>query len=180
MSNHPIKAVSKEFNNNPFYLIQSNEPDRRYVVSMQDKIRIRTLLAGFINVSNNDILVKIRNAENPDKPEDYSGFSSKSKLHVLMTKHENVIFHNGYHDFMLKNTETGDYIVFDEHGLVFIYTNKDYSEILKNLEVEFKPEEKLIYEFNHWHYCLPEGREKLTNMIRDFQLEEEKDGHDKI
>lgn len=173
MSNQPIKAASKEYIKDSFHLIQSNGSDKRYVVSIIEKIRIRTLLAGFINQSEDEIQIKIRDLDNPEKPIEYSGASSKSRLHELMTKHEDVIFHNGFHDLMLRNPDSGDYVAFDEHGLIFIYTNQDYSEILKNLEAEYRPEEKLIYEFNHWHYCLPEGREKLADMIKDFELEKE-------
>ena len=170
MSYQPIKAAAKEFTNEPFYLIQSNGKDKRYVVSLSDKIRIRTLLAGFINQSTNEIQIKIRDLDNREKPVEYSGMINKSKLHDLMTMHEYVIFHNGYHDLMMKNSDTGDYIAFDEHGLIFIYTNEDYSEFLEKLNAEYKPNEKLIYEFNHWHYLLPKGRERLSEMIKDFKL----------
>ncbi|TRZ42207.1 hypothetical protein [Robertkochia solimangrovi] len=173
MSNQPIKAGSKEFTKEPFHLIQSNGMDKRYVVSLRDKVRVRTLLTGFINQSKNDIQIKIRDLDNPKNPIDYSGSLGNAKLHELMTKHEDVIFHNGYHDLMIRNPDSGDYVAFDEHGLIFIYTNQDYSEILKNLEAEYKPDEKLIYEFNHWHYCLPKGREKLADMIKDFELKKE-------
>jgi len=173
MSNQPIKVASNEFTNEPFYLIQSNGTERRYVVSLRDKVRVRTLLAGFINQSKNEIQIKIRDSDNPEKPIDYSGSLGKAKLHELMTKHEDVIFHNGYHDLMFRNPNSGDYVTFDEHGLIFIYTNQDYSGILKNLEAEYKPDEKLVYEFNHWHYSLPDGQEKLADMINDFELKKE-------
>lgn len=173
MSNQPIKATSKEFTNEPFHLIQLNGTDKRYVVSLRDKVRVRTLLAGFINQSRNDVQTKIRDLDNPEKPVNYSGTLSKAKLHDLMTKHEDVIFHNGYHELMLRNPDSGDCLAFDEHGLIFIYTSQDYSEILANLEAEYKPEEKLIYEFNHWHYNLPEGGEKLADMIKDLGLKKE-------
>ena len=173
MNNPPIKATSKEFISNPFYLIQSKGADKRYVISLRDKIRIRILLAGFINQTKNEIEIKIRDLDNPEKPIDYFGVLSKSKLHELMTKHEDVIFHNGYHDLILRNPDTGDLITFDEHGLIFIYTTQDYSEILKNLKADYKPNEKLIYELNHWHYCLPEGREKLAEMIKDFKIDKQ-------
>ncbi len=173
MSNQPIKAASKEFTKEPFYLIQSNGTDKRYVVSLSDNVSVRTLLAGFINQSKKEIQIKIRDLDNPENPIDYSGSLAKSKLHELMTKHEDVILYNGYHDLMFRNPDSGDYLVLDEHGLIFIYTDQDYSEILKNLGTEYKPDEKLIYEFDHWHYCLPEGREKLAEMIKDFELKKE-------
>lgn len=170
MSNQPIKATSREFTKAPFHLIQSNGKEKRYVISLRDKVRVRTLLAGFINQSKNDIQIKIRDIDNPEKPIEYFGAINKSILHEKMTKHEDVIFHNGYHDLMLRNPDSGDYITFDEHGLIFIYSSQDYSGILKNLKAEYKPNEILIYELNHWHYCLPEGREKLAEMIKDFEL----------
>lgn len=170
MSNQPIKATSKEFTTDPFYLIQSNGSDKRYVVSLKDKVRIRTLLAGFINQSKSSIQIKVRDLDNPEKPIEYNGELDKSTLHRLMTQHEDVIFHYGYHELMLRNPDSGNYIAFDDHGLVFIYTNQDYLEILKNLGAEYKPDEKLIYQINHWHYCLPDGREKFAEMIEEFQL----------
>jgi len=170
MDNQPIKAVSKEFTNGPFHLVQSNGADKRYEVFLKDKIRIRTLLAGFINQAKGLVQIKVRDLDDPENPVDYSGELDKSELHRLMTRHEDVIFHNGCHDLILRGPGTGDYVTFDEHGLIFIYTDQDYSKILENLNARYRPDEKLIYEFNHWHYCLPEGREKLAEMINEFKL----------
>lgn len=172
MSNLPIKASSKEFTNEPFHVVQSNGADKRYVVSLRDKESIRTLFADFINQSDYDVQIKIRDLDDADSPIDYLGSVDKSRLHKLITKHEDVIFHHGYHDLMLRHPDTGDYIVFDEHGLIFIYTNQDYSSILAGLKAPYKPNEKLIYEYNHWHYCLANGQERLNEMIRDFKLNE--------
>ena len=78
MGSQPIKAVSKEFTDEPFHLIQSNGSSKRYVVSLKDKVRIRTLLAGFINQSKDEIEIKIRDVENPDNQFDFS-FSYHTK-----------------------------------------------------------------------------------------------------
>lgn len=169
----PIKAVAKESSNEPFYLIQSNGLDKRYVVSLRDKVTIKALFGAFINQSEDTIQVKIIDFEEYEGPIDYSGEISKGKLHELMIKHEEVLFHNGYHDFMLKYPGSGDIMVFDEHGLIFIYTSLNYADVLSNFNVAYKPDEKLLYEYNHWHYCLHGGREKLTDMIKDFELEKE-------
>jgi len=171
MNNLPIKATSREFTKEPFFLIQSNGTEKRYVVSLRNKIRIKILLSGFINQSKNEIQIKIRDFESYDKPIDYIGSLSKIKLHELMTKHEETIFHNGNHVLMLKNSESGDFIVFDEHGLIFIYTNQDYTDILIKLGAKYSPKQKLIYEFNHWHFCIEESEKKLKEMIKDFELE---------
>jgi hypothetical protein len=74
---------------------------------------------------------------------------------------------------MIKIPKKNDYIVFDEHGLIFIYSNDNYTETLKNMDVEYKPKEKLIHEVDHWHYCLPSGREKLEELIKELKLQRE-------
>jgi hypothetical protein len=173
MSNPPIKSASKEFTTEPFYLIQTNGDRKRYVVSLKDKLSIRTLLAGFINEASKEVQVKIRDLDNPEKPVEYSGSLEKSDLHQLMTKHEDVIFHHGRHQLMFRIHETSEHVAFDEHGLIFIYTTKDYEDTLKNLNAPFKPNEKLIEEFDHWHYCLANGEEKLADLIKDLELEKE-------
>jgi hypothetical protein len=173
MSNPPIKAASRDFTDEPFFLTQSKGSEKRYIVSLKDKISIRVLLAGFINECTSEVQVKITDFENPDGPVDYYGSSDKPKLHQLMTKYEDVIFHNGFHDLMLRNPASGEYIVFDEHGLIFIYTSQDYAETLKNLHAEYKPDEKMIYEFSHWHYCMAGSKEKLAGMIAELGLEKD-------
>ena len=170
MGNLPIKAIAEEFTKEPFYLIQQNGNNKRYVVSLKNKMSIRILLAGFINQSEDLVEVKIRNVENEKRPMEYSGIVNKSKLHSLMTEHESVIFHHGYHDFMIRNPYTGDYVAFDEHGLVFIYSLEDYSDTLTNLQAAYRENEKLIFEFRHMHYSLPEGDKKLQKLINDLEL----------
>jgi hypothetical protein len=170
MSNRPIKAASAAFTSAPFYLIQASGTDKRYVVSLGDKVRIRTLLAGFVNQAAEAVQVKIRDLDNRDEPVDYYGRVNRSALHSLMTKYEDVIFHDGHHDLMLKVPETDEYVVFDEHGLIFLYTGKDYSEPLDNLHAVYSPNEQLIYEFDHWHYRMANGREQLKDLIEELGL----------
>jgi len=54
--------------------------------------------------------------------------------------------------------------------LVFIYTEEDFSEILKNLDATYRPNEKLVYQFEHRHYTIPNAQEKFKAMISDFKL----------
>ena len=170
MSDQPIKAASREASSQPFYLMQTNGTDKRYIAWLRDKIRIRTLLAGFINQSGSAVDVKIRDFTDSMEGADYQGEVLPSALHQLMTRYEDVLFHNGYHDFMVRIPETNEYIVFDEHGLIFIYSSNDYEKLLADLGASYSPDEKLIYEFDHWHYCSAEGKEKLISFIEDLGL----------
>jgi hypothetical protein len=173
MNNQPIKCASKDYTIDSFYLLQIRGTEKRYVIELHDKIRIRTLLAGFINNAQSFVQLKIRDLDNANNIIDYSGEIDKKRLHNIMTECEDVIFHNGYHDLMIRNPKSGDYVVFDEHGLIFIYTDEDYTKILKNLGAEYRPNEKLIYQYEHWHYLMPNGREKLAELIGKLELEQE-------
>ena len=97
MSIQPIKCASNEFTKDPFYLIQSNGPDRRYVVYLNQKIRIRTLLAGFINQSPEYVQIKIAERKSEEDKIMWFGLAKKSSLHHCMTEYEDVIFHYGFH-----------------------------------------------------------------------------------
>lgn len=169
---YPIKAAIAGVSVSPFFLIQKNKNEKRYIAWINDKYKIRILIAGFINKANSNLNVKIVNFYDEVEGETYHGNVSKSDLHIKMSEFEEVIFHNGYHDFMVMNPDTKDYIVFDDHGLIFIYTNEDYTEIFKNLDVNFDASAKLTYEFDHFHYIIPEGNNKLLKFINELKLKE--------
>ena len=50
---------------------------------------------------------------------------------------------------IIQNPDSDDYLTFDEHGLIYINTNDDYSDVLRNLGAEYKPNGKLIYQCFH-------------------------------
>lgn len=115
--------------------------------------------------------IRIRDFEDKENPIELEGRATKSKLEPALNKYEEVIFHDGYHDLMLRRPETGDYIAFDEHGLVFIYTQDDYSFTLENFGLTYKANEKLIYQFDHWHYRPANARQDLKNLMDELGLE---------
>lgn len=167
----PIKCASKDFKTSPFYLIQSNGSDKRFVASFQDGLKIKQFLISFINQSLDDLQIKIRDFDDEENPVDYQGQVAKSKLKSTLDKYEEVVLHDGYHDLMLRRPETGDYIAFDAHGLVFIYSQYNYSDTLERLGLAYKANERLIYQFDHWHYRSGNGRQDLKNLINELGLE---------
>lgn len=166
----PIKCASYEFTKSPFYVIQSNGNDRRFIASFPDVQKIKQFLTLFIEQTLDEIQIKIADYDDANRPLEYEGQSSKSELQTTLEKYEDVVFHDGFHDLMLRRPETGDYIAFDDHGLVFIYTEDDYTNILEALGLIHKPDELLIYEYNHWHYRPPNGRKDLKDLINELGL----------
>lgn len=172
MPEYPIKSSAANYSKAPFYLIQKNQDSKRYVVYLNDKVRIRILLAGFINQQKESIQVKVVDFKNREETHEYLGLVQTKKLHELMTSYEQAIFHHGKHDLMFRNQDTGDVIAFDEHGLIFIYTDQNYETTLEDLEAAYKPKEKLIYELDHWHHSEAGSYEKLLAFIHEMNLEQ--------
>lgn len=170
MNSLPIKCTSNNYRNEPFYLIQTNEDGKRYVVSLSDTFRIRILLSGFIDNIKNNCQLKIRSLDEDLNLIVYTGKQSRDRLHALITEFEDVIFHNGRHDLIIQNPDSGDYLTFDDHGLIYIDTDEDYSAVLNNLGAEHKPDEKLIYQGFHWHHSTEQLNEQLADFINAWGL----------
>jgi hypothetical protein len=166
-----VKCASKEFKAIPFYLIQAKGSDKRFVVSFQDGEKIKLFLSKFIDESADSLQVKIRDFEDHENPVDFTGKVTKEDFKVALNEYEDVIIHDGYHDLMIRRPETGDYIAFDEHGLIFIYTQYNYSTILEDFGLTYKADEKLIYQFDHWHCRSANGRNDLNKLVKELQLE---------
>lgn len=169
-STYPIKCASAEYKAAPFYLIQKNKSEKRYVISFQDIEKIRTFLFAFIDRTFGEIEVKLRDYDNSDEPIDYDGIVPAENLKFAISAYPEVVFHDGGNEFMIRHSETGDYVAFDLHGLVFVYSNDDYSKQLKQLEIPYKKRERLIYEFNHWHVRPAKVRENLHELIQELGL----------
>src|SRR5690606_24717863 len=135
------------------------------VVSFQNIEKIKSFLTNFIDNSDKDMQVKIRDFDDYENPIDFDGYVPKEKLKSALNKYEEVIFHDGYHELMIRRPTSGEYIAFDEHGLIFIYTKENYSNALNKYGLNYKADEKLIYEFDHWHYRPANGSEDLKKMI---------------
>lgn len=167
----PIKCASRDFTTTPFFLLETNGSDKCFVASFRSMVNIKEFLRSFIDQSNGDLQIKIRDYENSKQPTNFDGQADKALLQITLDTFETVIFYDGYHDFMIRRPETGDYVVFDEHGLLFIYTQDDYSDTLLHYGLVAKTSEKLIYEFAHWHYRPPGGREELKKLITTLRLQ---------
>lgn len=73
---------------------------------------------------------------------------------------------------MARISRTGEYIVFDDHGLLFIYSKKDYQSFIESIDITYQEDQKLIYEFNHWHHGDEDHHEKLMNFVNALGMHE--------
>ncbi|XOV67499.1 MAG: hypothetical protein ACFHU9_17935 [Fluviicola sp.] len=166
------KCLSGEAPKESFYLVQKYEKQTRYVISLQSPEDALLLLYNFIRKSRY-LDLKIRDMDNNENPTDYVGMLGRKKLLVILEKNEDILLGNVFFEFMAKNSRTGEYIVFDDHGLLFIYSNKDYASFIEQVDVSRNDEAKLIYEYNHWHNGPAGHREALQHFIKELEMHEE-------
>jgi hypothetical protein len=90
---------------------------------------------------------------------DFSGQTTKSQLKTTLDKYDG--FHDGYHNLMLRRPETGDYIALTYTDWFHLC---NYSDTLEKLGLTYKANEKLIYQFDHWHYRPANGRQRIKKL----------------
>lgn len=171
MTEKPVKCASKEFNVEAFYLIQANRSEKRYVAYFKEAAQIKMFLLGFIDKAQNEIRVKIRDMDDPEHSLDFEGSVDKQKLKNALETFKSLLFYDGYHDLMLRLPETGDYVAFDEHGLIYVYTKADYAPLLNSLGLRYRPKEKLVYQYDHLHYRPANAREDLKKLANELGLQ---------
>ena len=114
-----MKCTAYEASKEPFYLIQTKDDFKRYVVSLQRGEDIKLLLYNFIRKSRY-LDIKVRDMNNKENPIDYVGMLPRKKLLSLLDSFKDMLFRNGFFEFMARISRTGEYIVLDDHGLLFI------------------------------------------------------------
>ena len=86
-----------------------------------------------------------------------------------MSVYDNIIFQNGNHELLLKNVVTDEVLVFDDQGLVFLYTEADYSSLFKQFHIKYSPTDTLIYEHDHLKNAHNKEDEKLYELLTGLQ-----------
>src|SRR5882757_9976093 len=117
--NSPIKSASADYKKEPFYFLQKGKVSQRYIAWFCDKEKIKRFLLAFISKASSGLEVKILDLTDAENPHLLKGEVSPAQIEKALDTHEEVIFHDGYHDLLLLNTATSEYVVFDQHGIIF-------------------------------------------------------------
>ena len=72
---------------------------------------------------------------------------------------------------MVRSTATGEYLVFDDYGILWIYSSDEkFKELLYARGFKEKNGQPLIYEGPVWRFTAPEGQ--LKELVDFLMLEE--------
>jgi len=171
MSDRVIKCASVNYKVEPFFIIQTNGIDQRYVASFQNIEKLKKFMLDFNEKSSNENQIRFHHLLDAEKPDIYTGLISKENFVEMLDKYNDMIIYYGFHDLMLRNSETGDYFAFDEHGLIYIYSVEDYKQILEEYGLEFKENQELNFESDHEHLSKVTDKQDLLSLIKEYKLQ---------
>lgn len=167
----PVKCISKEYDSNNFYLIQHNGENKRFVVSFPSPIKNKEFVEVYIHsIKNIFVEVKIVDLNDSQNPNELYARVNKDLLLQVLNKYSEFFFYDGFHELMVKTPDSSEYIALDEHGLIFIYTDFNFSNFLEKQGLKYMPNQKLVYEFNHFHYRTPNAETNLKEIITLLSL----------
>jgi hypothetical protein len=174
--NEPVKSKSPEIEKKNLYFIEKGDNFERLVVQVNNENILEKLIIEFINnLFEIEILIKITNAETTDEDiwKRYYGKISKENLLIGITKYHNFLFHDGYNEFLVKNSLTDEYICLDEYGILFYYL-KSFEKIEEKLQALKFGKVFENSDFIPMHFCyrmeLYNQREYLKEFIEEYNL----------
>ena len=178
---NPIKCTvaGKQAPSEPFYLLHTHGEANRVVVQPATETLIWRLIEDFLDTCPDIIYVKVRDWNDPENPLEYTGSGNKQEVLETLRKFSDVVLYHGKHDLMLRAPKTLDTLGFDEHGLIFLYTDRDLEQYMEALQIPFKPEEKLPYELDHWHVTTTEADESFKPFLTALALRQHDENTEK-
>jgi len=176
--NKPIKSVSPKITRDRIYFWEKSLEFTRLLIQNNNEDDIEERIIKFIldNSNPSDVLLKIFKDYDDNEIiwDYYFGKCDNDILINTIKEYHDVIFHDGFIQFMIRNTETFEYICFDDHGILFYY---DFSENIFNKIIEglndytkVESHKNFIIEEDHWHYRDKDAEENLNKFIKKLDL----------
>lgn len=171
-TNKRNKSVRENYKPDPFYFTEYlKDYDKfRYTAWSYNLDQTRDLFYKLLDYfpKEVEVLLKIRK-----EGDDWDWYFTEIKLVDLMDaliSYDEYFFNDGGHQFCIKNLETDEYIVNDEHGIIFIYSfNHEFADELER-NGYLKRDEELIYEKDHWHIHIKDYEIVMKEIIDKLNL----------
>ncbi|MSR77348.1 MAG: hypothetical protein EXS63_03870 [Candidatus Omnitrophica bacterium] len=157
----------------PFFLIEKRGKDKRYTAWSGDLDQIKKLYGSLIDQFSEDIeiLFKIKKEEKKTW-ENYYGKNNLSDLKRTIQKREEWFFCDGEVQISVKRIDTGEYLTFDEHGVLYLYADpsKNYAATFKAAGFQ-EEQEAAVFEEGHWHISPKDSEKYRADFLRELHLE---------
>lgn len=153
------KAIREDYSPEPFFFRQEYEPGaERWVAWTNTQDRLRELYYRVLDCfpSMVEILCKLEREGQVEQGGDpwlrYHGVCQLDNLTSAIRKNEDWVFQDGGSQLCVRCAGGGDYLVLDEHGILFFYSDDNgFRDLCQELGFEERAE-PLLYESGHWHY----------------------------
>jgi hypothetical protein len=177
--NKPIKSVSPKIKRDRIYILEKKSEFARLIIQNNSEDELEERIINFIlsNSNPSDVLLKAFNGHDEEGEitwDYYFGKCDNNNLIITIKEYHNVIFHDGFNQFMIRNTETFEYICFDDHGILFYYDFSEniFNKIIKELNnyKKVRNYKEFIMGAGHWHYRYKDAEEDLNKFIKKLNL----------
>jgi len=173
----PIKSSTIDGTRRRLVYIERAPDFSRLVLQADREEVILELLLGFLSRTSDpcDVMLKVQRGQDSSEGaaawEYHLGKCSHLTIRSAIGEHHDAVFHDGATQLLLRDTHSGTYICFDDHGLLFYYQNA-FDELLSTL-AGYEMQSSYASFLNagpHWHYRSKDSETKLAAFIRTLQL----------
>lgn len=169
------KAVSPDYHPEAFFFVETTETgETRMPCWSPDPAPFIEIVFEILKSfpAEVEVLIKAKaesSVLNPDGPDEwirFHGYASNQAVQTALTGFRKLLLCDSTHQFMVRSTETGEYLVFDDYGILWIYSdNEQFKELLVARGFKEK-NQPLIYEGPVWRFTAPKGQLKeLTDFL---------------
>jgi hypothetical protein len=169
------KAVRPGYAPPPFYFKQTTKNGRiRWVAWPGNAARARTVFTALLRLMPEDVevLLKLDKQDTGDGPAftRYHGSADRDRLLEAIDGASDLSYRDGYTQLCVREPDSGEYVVLDEHGLIFVYSDAALVPPLAEHLTE-QPTE-LINEGGAWRRRTPTANDQSRKFVRRLDLEQ--------
>ena len=168
------KAAAPNYCPAPFYFVQTApNGDIRIPCWSSDPATLGDLMLKVLAAFPADVSVLIKTRVEDGSAEDpwrrFHGYCSKKAVEHVLIRFREFLLRDSTHQFLVRNTDSGEYFALDDYGVLWLYPNdRSIEGLLKSMGFEDKAQE-LIYERGCWKYTPGNSEQKRQELI-DFLL----------
>lgn len=177
------KAVSPDYNPEPFYFVEASETGEvRMPCWSPDPAPLIEIMLQALNGFPEEVgvLLKARvetslTQADQDEWVRFFGYCNKRAVQNVVARFRKFIQCDSTHQFMVRNTDTGEYLVFDDYGILWIYSeDPKFMHFLQKRGYSEKKGQKLICEGPIWRLTAPDSADQLRQIVDLLMLNEAK------
>ena len=124
--NNLVKAWSRDYNEKPFFFGQNFPNGSRLIAWSEESNMNKDVFYKILESMSSNLSVIVKISAGRNEREEiiwtiYQGNPQKEIVHKVIRDNEKYVFSDGMHQFWIKDTKTGRYLVFEDHGVFNLY-----------------------------------------------------------